>query len=91
MALNNVDELTLEELEKTLRRIAEDCVAQGPGYAQDIVVLRKALEELGIGHEDLKHQQQLLTAWHDLFRKGILAWGFDVDNPAAPFFHLSER
>jgi hypothetical protein len=33
----------------------------------------------------------LLTAWHDLFRKGILAWGFDVDNPAAPFFHLSER
>jgi hypothetical protein len=30
----------------------------------------------------------LLTAWQNLFRNGQLSWGYDVENPSAPFFHL---
>src|SRR5690348_9401988 len=70
-----------------LLRIARQCIAEGPGFAQETVVLRKAAEELGIG-DDLERQQRLLTAWQDLFRTGQLSWGYNVDNPSAPFFHL---
>jgi hypothetical protein len=73
-----------------LLRLARECIALGPGYAQDMVVLRMAAERLGVG-ADLERQQRLLTAWHDLFRSGQLAWGYDVDNPTAPFFHLPRR
>jgi len=79
-----------QQLEETLRDMAIEFFHQGPGYSQETVVLREAAKRLGIGH-DIREQQRLLTAWHDLFRNGILAWGYDVDNPTAPFFHLAER
>jgi hypothetical protein len=74
-------------LEEVLLRIAADCIEQGPGFAQESVVLREAAEQLHLG-QDLKAQQRLLTAWHELFRCGRLSWGYSVDNPSAPFFHL---
>lgn len=79
--------MTTAELEKALLDIAKEFIEQGPGYSQDTVVLREAIQRLHIGC-DLKEQQRLLTAWHDLFRKGTLAWGYDIDNPSTPFFHL---
>ena len=75
----------------TLLRIAEDAIRRGPGFAQESVVLREALEELKLSWEDVASQQVMLTCWHDLFREGKLAWGYDVDNPGPPFFHFARR
>jgi hypothetical protein len=77
-------------LKMELRALAEECIERGPGFAQETVVIRKAVDRLRIEH-DLKEQQRLLTAWNDLFRDGTLSWGYDVDNPASPFFHFAER
>jgi len=30
----------------------------------------------------------ILNAWHDLFAERKLAWGYDLDNPSSPFFHV---
>lgn len=79
--------MTIEELKSLLKKIASENLDRGPGYAQDTVVLSDAVEQLRIGN-DLTAQQDLLTAWHDLFREGTLSWGYNVDNPSAPFFHL---
>jgi hypothetical protein len=80
---------TISKLEDDLLKIAKQCLDEGPGYAQETVVLRKAFDELGLSR-DLAEQQRLLTAWHNLFRSGKLSWGYDVDNPSSPFFHLAE-
>ena len=81
--------MTTDEIKQALIAIARSFIQQGPGYSQESVVLREAAERLSIG-KDLQRQQQLLTAWHDLFHKGILSWGYDIDNPSAPFFHLAQ-
>lgn len=36
-------------------------------------------------------EQTVLTVWNDLFRNGYLSWGFNLNNPNPPFFHLTER
>ncbi len=36
-------------------------------------------------------EEALLTQFHELFRTGYLAWGFDLSNPDPPFFHLTEQ
>jgi hypothetical protein len=77
----------LAPIEDLLLKIAKDCIQEGPGLAQEMVVLRKAAEDLNLGN-DLRGQQRLLTAWQNLFRTGQLSWGYDVGNPSAPFFHL---
>ncbi len=79
----------MSELAEKLLGIARECIDQGPGYAQEPVVLREAAEQLQI--RDLKEQQRLLTTWNDLFRDGWLAWGYNIDNPSSPFFHIAER
>jgi hypothetical protein len=35
--------------------------------------------------------QAILTQWGELFRTGLLAWGFNLSNPNPPFFHVTER
>jgi hypothetical protein len=40
------------------------------------------------GNRDL--EQAILTQWQELFRTGLLAWGFDLNNPNPPFFHLTD-
>ncbi len=77
------------DFENVLLDIAKKYSAQGPGYAQETVVLRQAAKQLEI-ERNLIEEQRLLTAWHSLFQKGILSWGYNIDNPASPFFHLVE-
>jgi hypothetical protein len=36
-------------------------------------------------------EQAILTQWGELFRTGLLAWGMNLNNPNAPFFHLTVR
>lgn len=53
-------------------------------------ILRQASAELGtqIGHI---MEEALLTQFHELFRTGYLAWGYNLSNPDPPFFHLTEQ
>lgn len=60
------------------------------GYLQQGPILNEAVKRLGIkGNIDL--EQLLLTKWNDLFRSGHLGWGYDLLNPAPPFFHITEK
>jgi hypothetical protein len=54
------------------------------------VVLGEIADRLAArrGQLDLATQQAILNAWHDLFVEKRLAWGYDLDNPGAPFFHV---
>lgn len=81
--------MPVADMKQTLLDVARKAIEKGPGYAQDGVVLRDAAEILR--PSSLKEQQELLTQWHELFRTGELAWGYDIDNPNAPFFHLVEN
>ncbi|MGA2442162.1 MAG: hypothetical protein ABSH08_14500 [Tepidisphaeraceae bacterium] len=79
----------IDEIQETLLEVAKQCANQGPGFAQESVVLREAAGRLNISR-DLSAQQRLLNAWHDLFRIGKLYWGYDIDNPGQPFFHFPQ-
>lgn len=78
------------DIKAILLEIAKASVAEGPGFAQEPVVLREAFRRLSMG-SDLAKQQLLLDLWHELFREGTLSWGYDINNPGAPFFHLARR
>ncbi len=62
----------------------------GPGTLQSRSVLNTAANRLQI-LEDRQAQQCLMTFFHDLFRTGHLAWGYDVTNAGPPFFHITEQ
>ena len=68
-----------DAIKKTLLSIIEEFRPRGPGYSQE----KPVLDEAG--------QQQLLTCWHDLFREGVLCWGFNLSNPGPPFVHVARR
>jgi hypothetical protein len=81
--------MAVADMKQTLLDVAKKAIEKGPGYSQDLVVLREAADILR--PSSLKEQQELLTQWHELFLAGELAWGYDIDNPNAPFFHFVER
>lgn len=74
------------ELLQVIQELAESA-RLNPINLQTDNVLRKFNAQF----DSLERQQLLLTLWQDLFRTGYLAWGFDVNNPNPPFFHLTER
>jgi hypothetical protein len=69
--------------------MARQCYDRGPGWAQQAVVLQEFAEHDEVA--DIRTQQKILTCWHDLFREGALSWGYNLDNPGFPWFHLPER
>jgi hypothetical protein len=83
-----------EELKKKLLDAARQCANQGPGYSQQRPVFDRVASATS-GNQytrlDLDLQQAILTFWHDLFREGTLSWGYDLDNPGPPFFHIPKR
>jgi hypothetical protein len=82
--------MSMNGLKADLIEIVDECLAKGPGYAQESVVLRTAADKLNLQRQ-LDREQALLTCWHDLFREGVLSWGYNIDNPNAPFFHRARR
>ena len=56
---------------------------------QQSAVLEAVVKRLGRSH-DREFEQAILTQWHDLFRTGVFAWGYDVNNPNPPFFHFTD-
>lgn len=84
--------MTHDAIEKVILDVANAFSKRGPGWAQEGSVLREVHDRLNPSRPtDLKLQQAILTCWHDLFRTGQLSWGFDLDNPNSPFFHVPER
>src|SRR5262245_37650886 len=82
------------ELKKKVFEAAKECARRGPGYSQQRPVLDAVAGAAGAKiwtGLDLAVQQAILTCWHALFREGALSWGYDLDNPDAPFFHIPER
>jgi hypothetical protein len=60
------------------------------GAAQQGTVFKIVSEKLKL-FSDPETEQFVLTEWHDLFRTGYLAWGLNLGNANAPFFHLTNR
>jgi hypothetical protein len=56
------------------------------GTLQQNSVLEAAARKLR-GYEDAA----ILTQWSELFRTGLIAWGFNLSNPNPPCFHLTGR
>jgi hypothetical protein len=75
-----------ELIEKQLLEVARQLYDQGPGFAQESVVLQEARERLRPA--TLDDEQKILTCWHNLFQKGSLSWGYNLDNPTSPWYHL---
>lgn len=72
---------------------AKECAARGAGYSQQRPVLEAVATDAGGNmwtRLDLDVQQAILTCWHDLFREGTLSWGYDLNNPDPPFFHIPD-
>ena len=85
---------TFESLKQRLFVIAKQCAEKGPAYSQQRPVLDAVANETGgraYQNLDLDQQQAILTCWHDLFRDGELSWGYNLDNPDPPFFHIPDR
>jgi hypothetical protein len=61
-----------------------------PNNFQTGTILSRAANKLNI-RGDLETEQVLLTMWHDLFRQGMIAWGYDISNSQPPFCHLTEQ
>jgi hypothetical protein len=80
---------THQEIHATLLEVVREASQRGPGVFQSRYVLEQAAERLRI--RGVANEQALLTAWNDLFRSGLLGWGYDLSNPSAPFLHLTSR
>jgi hypothetical protein len=81
-----------QEIRELVWQVATESAAKGPGWAQEGVVLRAIYERAARSTNkiDLKTQQAILNVWHDLFMEKKLVWGYDMDNPGSPFFHVRE-
>jgi hypothetical protein len=79
-----------QEIKEIVWQVVSNSATLGPGWAQEGVVLRAVGDRIagGGGRLDLPTQQAILDAWHDLFLQKKLAWGYDLDNPNSPFFHV---
>jgi hypothetical protein len=80
-----------QDIKEIVWQVANDSAAHGPGWAQESVVLRAIADRIASSRGarlDLGVQQAILNAWHDLFLQKKLAWGYDLDNPNSPFFHI---
>lgn len=80
-----------QEINELVWTVANESVKRGPGWAQESVVLREIGERIARQHGgqlDQETQQAVLNAWHDMFLEKRLAWGYDLENPNSPFFHV---
>lgn len=65
---------------------------QSNSVLQEVHEQLRAAQPRGLSREQLAEREQApLTAFHDLFRTGYLAWGFNLSNPDPPFFHVTEQ
>lgn len=77
------------DLRQTLLQVLGEFSERGSGL-QSSSIIQEASRRLGIRGR-LPEEQLLLTFFHDLFRTGYLAWGYNVSNSEPPFLHLTEQ
>jgi hypothetical protein len=82
--------VTGQELRQALLDAVNDVGRCDTSSFQTGVILRRVADKLGI-RDNLKAEQALLTMWHDLFRQGMIAWGYNISNSQPPFCHLTEQ
>lgn len=80
---------TGEEIRRVLLEVIQAESSNGPSF-QSNGILSEAQRRLGIAR-NVAMEQALLTLWHDLFRTGYLAWGYNLANPDPPFCHLTDQ
>lgn len=78
-----------QEIRRVLLEVINEYSGRDSSF-QSGVVLGEAQRRLNI-RNNLEMEQALLTFWHDLFRSGYLAWGYNLSNPNPPFCHLTEQ
>ena len=85
----SVREVLLTVIEKQNRQNKE----YAPGSKKMTVgeVLGEAQKVLGITYGDEVREQAVLTAWSDLFRTGLVAWGASLNSPTPPHCFVTER
>jgi hypothetical protein len=80
-----------DDVRAILLEVIAEMAEGGPGpNIQAGRALSRAADRLGI-RTDHVLEQALLTQFHELFRTGYLAWGFNLSNPNPPFFHLTDQ
>ena len=79
-----------DEIKNILLSVAKEAYGKGPGWSQEGVVLREVGDRISRKDDrvNVATEQTILEAWHDLFTERILAWGYNLDNPGSPFFHI---
>jgi hypothetical protein len=60
------------------------------GSLQQMTVLNAVAEILVPHHGNPALEEAILTQWNDLFRTGLLSWGFNLMNPNPPHLHLTD-
>jgi len=58
------------------------------GSLQQGSILQELQKRLGWS-QPIELQQAILTSWYDLFRNGVLSWGFNLSNTEPPFCHVT--
>ena len=58
------------------------------GSLQQGSILQELQQRLGWS-QPIELQQAILTSWYDLFRNGVLSWGFNLSNTDPPFCHVT--
>jgi hypothetical protein len=58
------------------------------GSLQQGSILQELQKRLGWS-QPLEVEQAILKSWYDLFRNGILSWGYNLSNPNQPFCHVT--
>lgn len=80
--------MTKTQIQDIVWEVATESASKGPGWSQEGVVLREVRNRIRGEKKDLDVEQLVLEAWHDLFAEKKLAWGYNLDNPNSPFFHI---
>jgi hypothetical protein len=84
--------MTQQDIRACMLRVISESSPRRPGQGnlQSVGVLRDTYQRLGAPHDHLL-EEAVLTVFHELFRTGYLAWGFNLANPNPPFFHVTEQ
>ena len=70
--------------------LAIDSARKPEHNLEQTTLLNDVSRRLDVRYNNPELEQAILTAWHDLFRTGYLAWGLNLANPNPPFFHLAD-
>lgn len=85
-----MNQITGQKMKQVLFEVIEEFSKKGPGFFQSGSILHESANRLGILRNQ-SQEQALLTLWNDLFRQGLLSWGYDLSNADPPFCHITDH